>query len=191
MEISDDEANMIAGRIFDAIESKGLFNRQLVATEIKAGLALVKAPVKRTSEHEATLACYQREYIANFVQWSRESAVNPPAFYGVDPASGPGHSVGRIATKPAEPSETERQIVKEIQELLGMPLSPGKRDPDGTAHYRLPDTRKAAKDLRRVRVSGVTYAVTPPYPMDDYAAQVEILRWLDAYGEPPTWATPI
>ncbi len=175
MEISDDEANMIAGRIFDAIESKGIFNRQLVATEIKAGLALVhrahNKPMIYVGDGQETV----------FV--NRPGRVVREFVNGLETVP---HGY-----RPPSPSETERQIVKEIQELLGMPLSPGKRDPDGTAHYRLPDTRKAAKDLRRVRVSGVTYAVTPPYPMDDYAAQVEILRWLGAYGGPPDWATPI
>ena len=123
MEISDDEANMIAGRIFDAIERSGLFNRQLVATEIKAGLALVKAPVKRSGSVQ-----FENYY-------PRHSDYNPPT--------------RRAAA--ASPSETEDLIVKAMKDLLGMPLSPGKRDPDGTAHYRLPDTRKETPAERAKR----------------------------------------
>jgi len=141
MDISDDDANMIAGRIFDAIESKGVFNRQLVATEIKAGLALVKPkpmvnfisrPGQKVREfvdgQEMTTGFLTDDQIrkqADLVERTyreiQERAIYP-AYY--------------------EPSEVERLIVKGMEELTGMPLSPGKRDPDGTAHYRLPDTRK-------------------------------------------------
>lgn len=181
MEISDDEANMIAGRIFDAIEAKGIFNRQLVATEIKAGLALVKAPAKRTSDHEATLARSRQEYMTHFVREARERAIAPPAF--VPENYYPRHP----DYKPPTISDTERKIVKEIQELLGMPLSPGKRDPDGTAHYRLPDTRKAK--TQKVFVHGLEYEI--PAAMNAGEAIAEIPRWIDRCGCPPGWAKPV
>lgn len=143
MEISDDEANMIAGRIFDAIEAKGLFNRQLVATEIKAGLALVKAPAKRSVRVDLKPGGLNWADVENLYprldnidrrrqlqgDWDREPTTNTVA----------------------SPSETEDLIVKAMKDLLGMPLSPGKRDPDGTAHYRLPDTRKETPAERAKR----------------------------------------
>jgi hypothetical protein len=197
MEISDDEANMIAGRIFDAIERSGIFNRQLVATEIKAGLALVKAPVKRSGSvqfenyYPRPQEAHERENyrqqvaLARIAREQRERAIDPPAF--VPENYYPRHP----DYKPPSIPEAERAMVKDMERLLGMPLSPGKRDPDGTAHYRLPDTRKAKEGQRCVKVGGATFAVAPPYAMDNYEAESEILRWLNAYGEPPTWATRI
>lgn len=124
MRISDDDALMIAGRVFDAIEKKGVFNAALVADEVKAGLALVQALQQPllpppTDDGEATLRGYRRG-----LREARDRFVAKPMWT-------------------QEADDIERALVKGMQDLLGMPLTPAGRDAMGTGHYRLPATRKS------------------------------------------------